>query len=329
MSNFLPNIAMILAGRTVLIARARENYIRPIVMAYKTKILSSREWFVDGSNGQKINDPKHAYLLSQKDYKLFDELCQIEAERNGLTVSVAGMCPLAEAEYDLVNAKIELIRAMESVNDLRANHAREMLPEILNEAVEMRLRLMGPRIEKSLSDLAGHLMRVVNTTQNETVKEAAEKDLKEVVMTLGYGQRVAGIFRSTSGNMNNDGLNIQALQTRLDMLVFLGQSDTAAQKILSPEQFIKPNQKSSRPTQFSIIGHDGLTLNIWRPSDSDPLSSGYHVEKEGIPVPMSALKKDEIIAVYQWIATRYPDVSEDMRNKISALNSVRTRQNRP
>lgn len=97
-----------------------------------------------------------------------------------------------------------------------------------------------------------------------------------------------------------------------DMLFF---PDTAAHdhtiKSTHPQTIPNANAKKipKQPTAFNIDGFSALRMNIYGPSDANPLINGYFVTKNGVAHPMIDLSRDERNAVRLFMSNRYPKLS--------------------
>lgn len=120
-STLQPTDAMLSAGKAVLATMALVETVKPVVIGLQTKLLEEGKYKYSSEfserargNGEYITDPKHAYLMSDEDFKKYFDLLDDEIQKAGFDVK-KGYCPLLVAEHELVTAKRSLIIAMESL----------------------------------------------------------------------------------------------------------------------------------------------------------------------------------------------------------------------
>src|SRR3972149_11222868 len=80
-----PTPDMISAAKTVFMAKAWVDTIRPVVEGYKKAILAEHNWHIaekwvdKGMTNRVILDPEHAYLLSGTDFETY--LAEVKESR--------------------------------------------------------------------------------------------------------------------------------------------------------------------------------------------------------------------------------------------------------
>lgn len=152
---FVPTEEMIAAAETVFKAMAYEQTIRPIVEGYQNKILNERQWLYmekyRDSLGTVITEIRSAFLMSIDDYSEFAKRCNEEREKSGLVVESSNFCPLLVAERLLVEAKFELVKAMQEVTKIPVIQMRAAPLKTFHEFVELTLSLMSPFVAPTLT----------------------------------------------------------------------------------------------------------------------------------------------------------------------------------
>jgi hypothetical protein len=115
-----PTKEMIEAGKKVIEAKANTEFIREIVVGYQTQILKEMDKFAKFGprNTEKVLDPKHSYLLTDKDYKEYADKCEDARKTYGLHVDNPEFCPLLVAENDQRKAERNLIEVFQPATGL-------------------------------------------------------------------------------------------------------------------------------------------------------------------------------------------------------------------
>ena len=112
----------VLAGVKLLIAKAKAGTINPIVKAYQKKILSKHNFKYASKwkheNESIIIDPNQAYLMSDKDAKIYFSECEAEKKAAGFSYLPDGYCPLLVAEHEAVKARRSLFDIFEPVTGI-------------------------------------------------------------------------------------------------------------------------------------------------------------------------------------------------------------------
>jgi len=119
--DFRPDESQTEATKEVFVKMAVLEIIKPIVRGYQIKILNEmkvRPIKVFDAGTDIITNPKHAYLMSDEDFKIYLEKCNIEREKAGLYVKTSEHCPLLVAECELMEAEQRLIKAMKPLTGI-------------------------------------------------------------------------------------------------------------------------------------------------------------------------------------------------------------------
>ena len=146
---FHPTVEMLAAAESLFMAMAMEATIRPIVVAYQTRILKSHRWRIrpDLAFGQReeiITDPALSYLLSDENFREYAVLCRSARDDAGLLVEKQEQCPLLMAEHAVIKAKHALIDVMSGITKITATDAATLPIDKYKEFVDLTLRLLAP-----------------------------------------------------------------------------------------------------------------------------------------------------------------------------------------
>ena len=151
MKHFSPSAAQIRLAEAVLVAKAHEDLIRPVVEAYETEILAKHQFCIDPQwidlgecEDQVILDRKKTFLLSDKDAKVFFQASHAARDAAGLKVDDPEFCPLLVAENVRREAEKALLKAMSAIEGLETLGKGFMTTEQRSKAVEITLRLLAP-----------------------------------------------------------------------------------------------------------------------------------------------------------------------------------------
>lgn len=161
---FKPTREMVEAAENVLFAMAFRDTVSPIVVDYQKRILSEGKWTVAdefddetssevGENvvgkarPEPIADPKNAWLMSDDDFTVYNQRCQVAARDAGLKVAREGNCPLLEAEEDVRIAERRMIDAMVPVTDLPARTVTGLHPRDYDRFVGLTLDLLRSSVD--------------------------------------------------------------------------------------------------------------------------------------------------------------------------------------
>lgn len=149
--NFKPTNDMIKNAELVFLCMAEVETIKPIVKGYQKKVLAKHnfkcasEWRKE--EGLKtILDPKHDYLLSEEDFKIYLQDCRIEQEKAGLKTDSPEHCPLLVAEDNLRKSENDLITSFELITGLKLNDVNRRLDTRKN-FIDLTLKLMSQYVD--------------------------------------------------------------------------------------------------------------------------------------------------------------------------------------
>lgn len=151
MSNLVPTPAMITAAEKVFAAMAAMLAIQPVVTAYQQRILNAgqfrvREEYAGGLDGDRITNPKSAYLMNESDFANYLAKCEEARIAAGLAVKKSGNCPLLESEETLRQAERELLDALTPVTHLKASDYGLLGMDKYRECVDLSLRVLAPHV---------------------------------------------------------------------------------------------------------------------------------------------------------------------------------------
>ena len=142
LDNFKPTSKMIYLCRDVFVNMANVKCIKPIVEEIQKKVLRENKFKNCHEKGEIIQEPKHSYLMSDSDFKIYHKQTRMEEDKVGLTVTNPEFCPLLVAEDDLRKAENNLIDVMGAFVGI----SREQLSRSLKgrrEFIELNLRLLA------------------------------------------------------------------------------------------------------------------------------------------------------------------------------------------
>lgn len=147
---FKPTYAMIETAKTVFLAMAWEQTVRPIVEGYKKEILSfyqfknirAEKWGMP----EIVTDPNHSYCLDEEDFKVYFAECKKAMAKAGLKVQHEDNCPLLEAESVTRGAKWELAKVMQGLTGIEVDRLRGHL-DLFNQYIELNLKLLAPYVD--------------------------------------------------------------------------------------------------------------------------------------------------------------------------------------
>ena len=149
---------MIEAAENVFLALAIEGTTRPIVHAYKRKVLAERKWVVapemqtvDGVE-EPITDIKYAWMMSKEDFAIYHQRCNEERIAAKLPAETDDHCPLLVAENVTMLAKCALLDAMASITKIDSKAASVSL-ENRDKLVDLALRLLAPFVTNPLAEV--------------------------------------------------------------------------------------------------------------------------------------------------------------------------------
>jgi hypothetical protein len=150
---FNPSSEQIKAATVLLVAMANQAVVEPIVLAYQREILVRHQWrinqkYAEPFGEQIITAPSRSYLLSDEDATVYFSECKKAAEEAGLKVRHPGNCPLLEAKSIVIDARRDIVAAMEPNTGITWDLLmRDFLA--IDEYIDLTLRLMTPFVPRS------------------------------------------------------------------------------------------------------------------------------------------------------------------------------------
>lgn len=161
---FQPPPDMITAAETLYLAMAYEQTVRPIVEAYRRKILAERQWEVDPlmreNDVEYILDIRSAWLMSKDDHAAYRLRCneeRIAAKlESAIDVSRAqdDYCPLLVAEDLVRQARFVLCDAMAGVTGIPGAKAVTLKSADYDHLVDLTLKVLAPFVDNPLPKIA-------------------------------------------------------------------------------------------------------------------------------------------------------------------------------
>ena len=145
-----PTPDMIAAAKTVFMAKAWVDTIRPVVEGYKKVILAKHGWHIDekwidkGMTDKVILDPEHAYELSDQDFAIYLKEVKEARIQSGLKVDNEDFCPLLVAERLEMEAIRSLLTTMISITKIDPD---DVYGEHWNKLTDLTLRLLAPYVK--------------------------------------------------------------------------------------------------------------------------------------------------------------------------------------
>jgi len=123
MRNIKPTSSIIKSCQKLLIAKSWTASVRPIVVAYKKKILLemkpvSVRFCKSDTFGDIITDPDLSYHLSTTNASFYYKRCAEEAELAGLFIENPDLCPLLVALHEERLAEIDFLRLMQPITKI-------------------------------------------------------------------------------------------------------------------------------------------------------------------------------------------------------------------
>ncbi len=140
---------MIAAGKSVFLAMAHEQLVRPIVEGYEARILEENnfqygdEWREHGIAG-KVTERKKTFLMDKDDFQAFIELTYQARDAHNLKVSGPDNCPLLEAEYLRMQAENKLLQQVAKLPGMESLGKAFVTVEQRKQAIEAALGLLTP-----------------------------------------------------------------------------------------------------------------------------------------------------------------------------------------
>ena len=147
------------AAKTVFMAMAFTETIRPIVEGYQQKIINEMKPQVnerDSKNYQMefktITNPKHSYLMNNTDFKIYLKRCNEERIKAKLHVENEEYCPLLVAEDLQRQAERAFIDIMEPITHLSADRVLCSKDGLDNykKLIDISLRLLASFVNNKL-----------------------------------------------------------------------------------------------------------------------------------------------------------------------------------
>lgn len=158
MKEFTPTQNMIDAANAVFAGMAKVETLQPIIIGIQKRLLKEGKYPCDSKwserarcDGEYITEPNHAHLMSDENAQKYHDLLHDEYLKAGFDVK-AHYCPLLIAESDLIEAKRDLILAMEPVITPETGLTYDMLVtsrgcvENIDKVVDMTLKLLAPYV---------------------------------------------------------------------------------------------------------------------------------------------------------------------------------------
>lgn len=158
---FTPTKEMISAAEAVFLTMAHEQLIRPIVEGYQRAILEkhqfhiARKWVERGDEDRVILEPKHSFLLDDKDAATYYAALHAARDAARLKVNHPENCPLLVAEHQRIKAENALLKQAATIPTLGGlANTHLMTLEQRAQAVELTLRMLAPFVRKTEAILA-------------------------------------------------------------------------------------------------------------------------------------------------------------------------------
>jgi len=144
---FRPTTAQVEAYRRVLAAQADIDRIEPIVRGYQRATLArgqwrvAQEWVDDGHPCHVIEQPVHAWMMSDADHAEYLRQCRAAQLAAGLP-DLGDRCPLLVAQDDLRCARRDLVGALRPITGIDWQTALVAGPRRADEYADAAMRLM-------------------------------------------------------------------------------------------------------------------------------------------------------------------------------------------
>jgi hypothetical protein len=139
------------AAKTVFIAMAFTETIRPIVEDYQQKILNELKP-KDVYRNEVITNPKYSYQMNDSDFQVYLKRCNEERIKAKLHVESEEYCPLLVAEDLQRQAERSFIDIMEPITHLSADKVLCSKDGLDNykKLIDLSLRLLAPYVNNKL-----------------------------------------------------------------------------------------------------------------------------------------------------------------------------------
>lgn len=163
---FTPSEAQIRCAQALLVAKAHESLVRPIVEGYQHAILAKHQfkvaerWIENGAADADcvVTDGNRSYLLSDEDFAVYNEACHLARDAEGLSVRKPDNCPLLEAENMRIQCENVLLQAWEGHPRFSGLSGTGVLGiEKRNHAIELTLGLLAPHLKENAHDMLADL----------------------------------------------------------------------------------------------------------------------------------------------------------------------------
>lgn len=149
-TNFKISDELIEAGKTVFLAMAYTQTIRPVIENYQRKILEKHQFRINpkflerGMADEPITDPEYCYLITDEDFKTYLQEVHEQHIKHGFHVKFE-YCPLLIAESMERNAKRELLRAAQYITNINPDNYIPL--KLYEQLIELTLQLVSPYVD--------------------------------------------------------------------------------------------------------------------------------------------------------------------------------------
>ncbi len=147
MRKFNPTQEMIDSAKSVFMAMALVDTIKPVVKGYEEEILNrhqyhiGKEWIDKGMRDEIIINPDQTYLLEDPDFQVYLKEAFEARDKAGLKVDNPEFCPLLVAEHLLVDAEHLLIESMKPITQLETGR---VYGDNRKKLIDLSLKLLAP-----------------------------------------------------------------------------------------------------------------------------------------------------------------------------------------
>ena len=128
---------MIEAASALVLAQARLDRIKPIVIGYQTAVLEKHRFQIAEKwrpyfepDLSVVLTPAHAHLLGDRDFARYLDECEVAIHAYGLKTERPGLCPLGDAAYQVNKAKKALVAAMAPITMISLDNALDRLNSV-------------------------------------------------------------------------------------------------------------------------------------------------------------------------------------------------------
>lgn len=146
-TKFQPSSEMIEAAKTVFMAMAFVETIKPIVTKYQSEALAKLQ-LKNRITGEVVLNQDHLYLVDQSEWKPYFDLCNEARVKAGLHVDNPDHCPLLVAESLLRQAQNVLIEIMEPITKI----SRDSIVKIKDKEklIDLTLKLLSSFVKEGM-----------------------------------------------------------------------------------------------------------------------------------------------------------------------------------